>query len=176
MELRGLLPRVTGLAVGAAALGGLLVGALISTDGQRGGATANARASGFRPPIPPFVVLAPTATPRPDHPSPDLGNLVRVKKRHGDTVLVFDRVTVRGTEKTGYTIDNRNPRTRNRTLASKVEVIGGEKLTRQPAPKQVPLAALLDYVRRAAADQPLLAWLSYDEHGDVVQIREQNLP
>lgn len=177
MALGDLAARTVALAVAGAAVGGLLIGGLIGAAGNRQDADEDGtQQSSLRPSIPPFIVLSPTSTPRPDHPSPDLGNLVSVRDRGGEKVLRFDRVTVRGTEKTGYTIDNQTDRIRQRTLADDVEVIGAEKLTRQPVGRTVPLSTLLGYLERSGTSDPLLVWLSYRDDGKVVEVREQNLP
>jgi len=176
MELRLLEPRATAFTLAGAAAAGLLVGALIGAIGGSHQDRFGAQASAGGPQIPPFVVFTPTATPRPDHPSPDLGNLVGLQERNGAPVLLFDRVTLRGSEKTGYTIDNRTQRVRQRRMADVVKVIGGEKLTRQPQPEDIPLETLLSYLTGSAKDDPLLVWLRYDGDGKIVEIREQNLP
>jgi hypothetical protein len=176
MKLRLLEPRATAVTLAAAAALGLLVGALIGAAGGSHEGGAGAELSAGRPEIPPFVVRPPTSTPRPDHPSPDLGNLTGLRQRNGAPVLLFDRVTLRGSDKTGYTVDNQGQRIRQRRMADVVKVIGGEKLTRQPEPKDIPLETLLSYLTASAKDDPLLVWLQYDDDGRIAEIREQNLP
>ena len=168
--------RVVGVALGVAALGGLALGALLGAAGDGDGKRPGSQAADGRPAIPVFAPRPPTATPKPDHPSPDLGRLVGVRKKDGKDVLRFDRVTVQRSPQGEYTVDNRGQKVRERRLADGVKVLGADKLVQQPQPTEVPLPTLLRYLEGPAAKDPLLVWLSYDGAGGVVEIREQALP
>jgi hypothetical protein len=174
MDLGAMRPKLVGIAIATATVAGLAAGALMETTGRDRAADEDAR-SGNRPTIPPFVQFTPTATPRPDHPSPDLGNLTGVRGRDGAQVLRFDRVTLRQTGPGRYEIGNQNQRVRERTLADSVKVVGAQRLTQQPEPREVPLSRLVEYLEQSGAKRPVLAWLTYDEAGRVSEIREQNL-
>ncbi|KWX02546.1 hypothetical protein TH66_12460 [Carbonactinospora thermoautotrophica] len=171
--------RTVSLVLTAAASLGALIGLLLTVpDGPR---YLTVR-------TPAVVEYTPTATPRPDQPSPDFGYLEGEERREGVTYLVFNRATLLtgarataeadryGQQRLGYFVVDENPRVRRFALAEGARLSGSQLLTGQPQPTEVTLDRLLNYLDRHADERPLPVWLRYDAAGRIVAVEEQYLP
>jgi hypothetical protein len=154
----------------------LFVGALVGASQSPGAPGSRGQTPVEEAGSPRFTFYSPTATPTGDHPSPDIGYLKGVEERGDQAVLLFDRVTVHGSQAAGYTITNESDRIRKQRLTDDVKVTGGQLLTGGQAAGEVPRSALLSYLREKAGSAPLLTWLRYDDDGRVTSVQEQSRP
>jgi hypothetical protein len=183
------------VALGAAAVGGLIFGMLLgvlnpdeptrSDTGASGGTSpASAASSGS---------VEPTGTPPvesdcEDRPNDDFGFLNDVTEEGGTTVLEFDRAQLftgaeatreaerRGNEiETDYYIANDNKRERERSVGEDVTASGSVLLTQSTGPTELSPQTVYEFVRAHPGQLPV--YLRYDPAScDVIKIEEVFFP
>lgn len=174
--------RTVSLVLTSAAFLGALIGLLLTVP-------SGPRLLVVLTPSPPRIVAyPPTATPRPDQPSPDFGYLEGEEHHDGITYLLFNRALLLtgarataeadryGQQRLGYFVVDKSPKVRRFELAEGAALSGSQLLTSQPQLTEVTLDRLLNYLDRHADERPLPVWLHYDGAGRIVTVEEQYLP
>lgn len=193
----GLKERAIWVALGAAALGGLLFGMMLGVlspgGGDDSGPTFGATTPSTGTTTDPGPTADDTSTGTPseeceDRPANDFGFVNDVTDEDGQTVLVFDRAQLftgaeataeaqrRGNQiDTDYYVANDNRRERERAVSQTATATGSGLLTNSPGPIEVPLTTVYEFVR--AHPGQLLVYLTYDEQTcDIAKIEEAYFP
>ena len=185
------------VALGAAAVAGLVFGMLLGVLGGNGDDPTSQAVEQSQPALSepatsnsasPTASAVPTINPI-DYPDNDFGFLRAIKEEDGRTVLVFDRAILltgnaarqeaekQGIELTNdYLITNDNKRLRDRVVAQNVSATGSQILTGHPPSTTIDPQKVFDYVG-SHREPPLPVYLRYDKAtGEVIKIEEVYFP